>query len=154
MIVILFAILLGILIFSMLAVGTRPVDSREPYLRDAKGRVWALKVGEGESHENYIHDGTPHQNPAVRYETRWRLLFFPYEIQVSYYPITINGRLLPDLDAIQARVDEGQRRGRDVELVTLDKNLERDVIRRENGTQLGRDVPSGQLAYRLNGKKR
>ncbi len=153
-IIVIIAPLVCLLIFSMLATGPRKADSREPYMRDGKGHVWAIKVGEGTSHEEFIHDGTPHQNPAMRYETRWRLLIFPYDVEVSYYPITINGRILPDLDAIQARVDEGQRKGRDVELVTLDAKLEREVIRRENGTQLDRDVPSGQLAYKMNGKPR
>ena len=73
---------------------------------------------------------------------------------MSYYPITINGRVLPDLDAIRARVDAARRKGVDVDLVVLDARLEREVIRRENGTQLGRDVPSGKLVYKLNGKRR
>ncbi len=152
---IIIAVLVVVLIFSLLtAPGSTQTDNREPYMRDGRGLVWALKVGDGTSHEEFIHEGTPHQNPAVREETRVRLWIFPYSVQVSYYPITINGRMLPDLEAIRARVDEGQRRGRDVELVTLDAKLEREVIKRENGTQLDRDVPSGKLAYRLNGKKR
>ena len=114
----------------------------------------AIKVGDGTSHTEFIHDGTPHQNPAVKQETRWRLWIFPYEVEVSYYPLTIAGRLLPDLEAIQARVDEGKRKGRDVELVTLDARLEREVIKRENGAQLDRDVPSGKLAYKMNGRRR
>ena len=144
-----------VLIFSLLtAPGTKQTDNREPYLRDSKGQVWALKVGDGTSHEEFIHDGTPHQNPAVREETRVRLWIFPYSVQVSYYPITVNGRILPDLEAIQARVDEGKRKGRDVELVTLSAALEKEVIKRENGAQLDRDVPSGKLAYKMNGRRR
>jgi hypothetical protein len=148
-------VIVVVIVFSLLvARGTKQTDNREPYMRDAQGAVWALKVGEGTSHEEFIHDGTPHQNPAVREETRWRLWIFPYSLEVSYYPITMNGRVLPDLTSIQARVDEGRRRGRDVELVTLSAKLEREVIKRENGTQLGRDVPSGKLAYKRNGKPR
>ncbi len=154
MIVVLIIVLLLILALSI-AAGQRakPVDSREPYLRDRSGHVWALLVGPGVNHEDYIHSDVPHQNPAVREETRW-FFIFPYSVEVSYYPITINGRILPDLEGIQARVDEGRRRGLDVELVTLDATLEREVIRRENGEQLGRDVDAGDLAYKLNGRKR
>lgn len=152
---ILIAVLVLVLVFSLLvAPGTKQADNREPYARDAKGQVWALKVGDGEPHERYIHDGTPHQNPAVREETRVRLWIFPYTVEVSYYPITVSSRGLPDIEAIQARVDEGKRRGRDVALVALSAKLEKEVIRRENGTQLDRDVPSGKLQYRLNGKPR
>ena len=110
---ILLGIVLVVLFISILGAvdkSGKPTDSREPYARDARGRVWALKVGEGVSHEEYIHDGTPHQNPAVRTETRWWFIF-SYSVDVSYYPITINGRLLPDLEGIQERVDEGRRRG-------------------------------------------
>lgn len=133
--------------------GAKPVDNREPYLRDSSGQVWALLVGPGVNHEQYIHDGTPHQNPAVREEWRW-VFIFPYTVEVSYYPITINGQVLPDIQAIQARVDDGRRRGKDVQLVTLDASLEREVIRRENGEQLGREVHPSDLAYKLNGRRR
>jgi hypothetical protein len=133
--------------------GGKQTDSREPYLRDKHGHVWALKVAEGTPHEDYIHDGTPHQNPAVREETRWWFIF-PYSIEVSYYPITINGRVLPDLEAIQERVDSARGRGKDVDLVTLDASLEKEVIKRENGAQLQREVPASGLAYKLNGRKR
>ena len=133
--------------------GGHPTDNREPYARDRRGHVWALKVAEGTPHEDYIHDGTPHQNPAVREETRWWFIF-AYQVSVSYYPITINGPVMPDLDAIQERVDAARRKGKDVELVTLDATLEREVIKRENGAQLDREVPTGKLAYKLNGGKR
>ena len=152
---IIIALLVVVLIFSLLtAPGTKQIDNREPYMRDSKGQVWAIKVGDGTSHTEFIHDGTSHQNPAVKQETRWRLWIFPYEVEVSYYPLTIAGRMLPDLDALQASVDEGKRKGRDVALVTLSAALEKEVIKRENGTQLDRDVPSGALAYRMNGKRR
>ena len=128
-------------------------DNREPYARDSRGQIWALKVGAGTPHEDYIHDGTPHQNPAMTTETRWWFIF-SYTVDVSYYPITINGRMLPDLEGIQARVDDGRRNGRDVDLVTLTPALEREVIKRENGAQLGRDVSAANLAYKLNGKRR
>jgi hypothetical protein len=154
---IIIVVLVVVIVFSLIVKldhGTRPADNREPYMRDAGGQVWALKVGDGTSHEEFIHDGTPHQNPAVREETRWRLWIFPYSLEVSYYPITVSGRNQVNLEAIQARVDDGRRRGRDVELVTLDARLEREVIKRENGTQLDRDVPGAKLAYKLNGKPR
>ncbi len=154
MIIVLLFVLFLVLVLSFAAgQAAKPTDNREPYLRDNAGHVWALVVGPDTTHEDYIHDGTPHQNPAVRSEWRWFLLF-PYEVEVSYYPITINGRMLPDLDAIQTRVDEARKRGKDVQLCTLDAGLEREVIRRENGEQLGRDVSAGNLAYKLNGRKR
>ena len=31
---------------------------------------------------------------------------------------------------------------------------EKEVIKRENGAQLDRDVPSGKLAYKMNGRRR
>ncbi len=133
--------------------GGHPTDNREPYLRDRHGHVWALCVGPGATHEDYIHDGTPHQNPAVREEGRWWFIFH-YTVEVSYYPITINGRMLPDLESLQARVDAARRKGRDVQLITLDASLEKEVIRRENGEQLGREVPAGKLAYKSNGRRR
>jgi hypothetical protein len=75
-------------------------------------------------------------------------------VEVSYYPLTINGRVLPDLEGIQERVDAARRQGKDVDLVTLDAGLEREVIKRENGAQLDREVPAGKLAYRLNGRRK
>lgn len=155
MITILILFLLAIVLLAYLSSGSgKPSDTREPYLRDRSGNVFALKVGPGVNHEQFIHDGTPHQNPAVRDEGRWFCFLFYYTVEVSYYPITINGRILPDIEGIQARVDEGRRRGKDVELVTLSPELERQVILRENGEQLGRDVDAGRLAYKLNGKRR
>jgi hypothetical protein len=154
--VIIIIVLLAIILLLSLCAGTsgKKADTREPYLRDRSGRVFALKVGPGVSHEDYIHDGTPHQNPAVLEEGRWFLFLFYYTVEVSYYPITINGRMLPDLEGIQARVDAGRRRGQDVDLVTLDTSIERQVIQRENGAQLERNVATGALAYKLNGKRR
>ncbi|MEZ4865318.1 MAG: hypothetical protein R3C14_28675 [Caldilineaceae bacterium] len=129
-----------------------PDDNREPYLRDDAGQVWALyvagPVGDVPSHERFIHDGTPHQNPAVRdyVGTRWVLIFpFPEERQERYYPITVNGPAI-DLGAIQRRIDGARlRRGQVVELVTMPRWAERMAIRREDGEQLGRGVPSGKL---------
>jgi hypothetical protein len=134
--------------------GGHPTDNREPYLRDNRGHIWALKVAEGTPHEDFIHDGTAHQNPAVREEGRWWFIFH-YTVEVSYYPLTIPpGRMLPDLAALQAQVSTAQQRGRDKRHITLDASLEREVIRRENGEQLGREVPAGQLAYKSNGRRR
>ncbi|MCB0129067.1 MAG: hypothetical protein KDE58_42670, partial [Caldilineaceae bacterium] len=86
-----------------------PDDSREPYLRDAAGGVLALyvagPVGDVPAHERFIHDGTAHQNPAVREYTglRWFLLFpFLEERQERFYPLTDNGNPI-DLDALQQR---------------------------------------------------
>ena len=57
---------------------TTPDDNREPYLRDEFGNVWALyvagPVGDVPNHEAFIHDGTPHQNPAVNTYTRCSLV--------------------------------------------------------------------------------
>ncbi len=150
---ILFVLVILIILALASGNGGKPADSREPYLRDRNGHVWALCIGPGTTHEDYIHDGTPHQNPAVREEGRWWFIFH-YTVEVSYYPITINGRMLPDLEGIQARVDAARAQSKDVDLVTLDAALEREVIRRENGAQLGRHVPAGKLAYKLNGRKR
>ena len=103
--IVIIVVLFLVLVFSLMTLpGTKQADNREPYLRDSKGQVWAIKVGDGTSHEEFIHHGTPHQNPAVREETRVRLWIFPYIVAVSYYPLTSAGRILPDLDAIQARV--------------------------------------------------
>lgn len=140
-------------LFSWLLWGGYPDDDREEYVRDADGRILALRVGEGSSHEDYIHDGTPHQNPAMRTEMRgW--FIFARSVEVSYYPFTDNGHGAPDLDKIRRRVDEGQRRGEDVDLVALDDELEREVVRRENGQQMVRDVPPSKLQYNYNGKRR
>jgi hypothetical protein len=146
-------LIVGITLALLSGNGGKPEDNREPYLRDKAGHVYAIQIGPGAAHEDYIHDGTPHQNPAVREEGRWWFVFH-YTVEVSYYPITINGRILPDLDAIEARVNAARAKGVDVALVTLDAGLEREVIKRENGEQLGRDVAPGQLAYKLNGRKR
>lgn len=153
------ALLLGLLFLHVMSGDRgRQSDDREPYFRDRRGNIWALKVGPGTPHEGYIHDeaagqAEPHQNPAVVEETRWWLLF-SYSVEVSYYPLTINGRLTPDIDAIQKRVDAGRREGADVDLVTLDKELERQVIVRENAGQLAAGVPARQLTHRIDGKRR
>ncbi len=147
-------LLVCVLLVALSGNGGHPVDNREPYFRDRNGHVWALCIGPGTTHEDYIHSGVPHQNPAVREEGRWWFIFH-YTVEVSYYPLTAPaGRILPDLESLQARVDAARRKGKDVQLLTLDAGLEREVIRRENGAQLDREVPSGKLAYKSNGRKR
>lgn len=135
-------------------IGT-PGDNREPYARNDAGQVMALMVrgepGNVPSHEDYIHDGTAHQNPAVVDSTRLRwFLCFPYatEQQTRYYPLTISEQGAPNLDSIGQRVSDAKRRGVDVDLVTLDRGLERQVIHRETGEQRGRGVPDSKLRKR------
>lgn len=134
---------------------TTPDDNREPYLRDEFGNVWALYVAGPvdnlPNHETYIHDGTPHQNPAVNTYTgiRWILLLpFPEEREERWYPLTQNGTTI-NLKAIQKRINQAKLHHRqEVTIVTMSRWPERQVIRRENGQQLQRGVPSGKLQKR------
>jgi hypothetical protein len=134
---------------------TTPGDNREPYLRDESGKVWALyvagPVGDVPNHEAYIHDGTPHQNPAVNtyIGVHWFLIIpFSEEREERWYPITNNGVMF-NLEAIQQRISQARLRcGQAIELVTMSRWAERQAIHRENGEQLQRGVPSGKLRKR------
>lgn len=50
-------------------------DNREPYLRDRNGNALALLCvgpnGDVPNHEGIVHDGTPHQNPAITTQTEY-----------------------------------------------------------------------------------
>lgn len=132
-----------------------PDDNREPYLREPSGAVLALyvagPVGDVPTHERFIHDGTAHQNPAVRSYTgtRWILLFpFPEEREERYYPLTNNGNSV-DLNALRQRIAQVPlRRAQKVELVTMPRWAEREAIRREHGEQLSRGVPGNKVRKR------
>jgi hypothetical protein len=125
----------------------RAEDDREPYLRNSKGKIWALVVEDDVDHEAFIHDGTPHQNPAVREESRG--FFFPKTIEIRYYPLTVPKIGGVDFESIRQKVNRAAERGVPVALVTLDDpNLERDVIRRETSQQMDRDVPRSKMKER------
>lgn len=74
-ILLLFCLVLLLLFLHWLNNAVQPDDSREPYVRDDDGNVWALRVAgpvdDVPNHESFIHDGTPHQNPAVREWLMW-----------------------------------------------------------------------------------
>ena len=129
-----------------------PDDNREPYVRDEQGRIWALyvsgPVNDVPDHERFIHDGTPHQNPAVHsyMAIRWFFILpFPEEREERWYPITDNG-IPVNLDTIQQRISQARLgRGQEVELITMPQWAEKQTIRREHGEQLGRGVPANKL---------
>lgn len=145
---------LMVLLNALSTIGT-PNDNRESYARDGQGRVWALyvagPVGDVPNHERFIHDGTPHQNPAVNSYTAlsWFLIFpFPEECEERWYPITNNGTPV-NPDAIRQRIHQVQlRRRQTVELTTMPRWAEKQAIRREHGEQLQRGVPAGKLHKR------
>jgi len=154
--IVLMLVVLGLMILlNWLSNIATPDDNREPYARDGQGRVWALyvagPVGEVPNHENFIHDGTPHQNPAVNSYTafRWFLIFpFPEEREERWYPVTNNG-IPVNLDAIQQRIQQTRLgRRQTVELTTMPQWAEKQAIRREHGEQLQRGVPAGKLHKR------
>ena len=153
--IILLVLIVAILVMLANMMTAAPDDNREPYVRDEGGGALALRVAgpvdDVPQHESFIHDGTAHQNPAVRdYRSiRWFLLFpFSEACQERYYPITDNGQVI-DLTAIARRVDRARlRRGQVVELVPMPAWAEREAIRREHGAQLDRGVPSGKLRKR------
>ncbi len=140
-------VILLVLVMVAMDNATSTPDNREPYVRDERGNVWALRVagpaGDVPNHESFIHDGTPHQNPAVREWTGtvWFLIFpFAEERQERYYPITDNGNGI-DWRGIERRVNGARlRRHQEVELVVMPRWAEKAAIRRENGEQLGRGV--------------
>lgn len=143
-----------IILMAWFSQASTPEDNREPYVRDATGAVMALyvagPVADVPNHESYIHDGTAHQNPAVREYTGvyWFILPWPEDRQERYYPLTDNGPGV-DLVAIQKRIDRARlRRGQVVELVAMPRWAEKMAIRREHGEQLGRGVPSNKLHRR------
>ena len=134
-------------------IGT-PEDNREPYWRDASGRVWALYVAgpvrHVPNHERFIHapvggthpkgsreqGATPHQNPAVHTYTaiRWLLMLpLPEEREERWYPLTNSGIPL-NLAAIEQRIRNAQLSRRQVvELTTMPRWAEKQAIRREHG---------------------
>ncbi len=145
--------------------GRRIEDEREEYARDVDGNVLAFVVSGEErddlpgtfataEHEDFIHDGTPHQNPVVieRTELHW-FLFIPYTVRVQdrYYPITRgrDGATRADLEGIQQRVDSKRRklrrRSQRAYIAPLDERKERLAYRRENATQRARGVPQRRL---------
>ena len=157
-------------------------DNREPYYRDADGRIFALKCcgdnGDVAQHEDVSHDenipertfiqkllgwdgetgavGWPHQNPAV--VTKNVGFFARREAQENYYPFTIrpsDGEHV-DLVELQRRVDaynsRKQRSNRKMEITVLSPDLELKVNRVENQQQLNRGVKQSDLKFKLNGK--
>jgi hypothetical protein len=141
-------LVLMIIVWAWIDSATSTPDNREPYVRDDDGKVWALRVagpvGDVPNHEAFIHDGTPHQNPAVREYSGWcRILFlfpFPDPREERYYPITDNGNGV-NLRAIAQRVNSARlRRRQEVELTTMPRWAEKAAINRENAEQRGRGV--------------
>src|SRR5437868_3383991 len=74
MLILILVLLLMLALTFASGTGGKPTDSREPYLHDHSGHVWALKVGPVVNPEDYIHDSTPYQNPAITEEGRWFLI--------------------------------------------------------------------------------
>ena len=147
----------------------RPNDNREPYVRTEKGQALALLVSGPEltyldivtifdtpNHEEYIHDGTLHQNPSVVERTGAWWNPFAGRKQDRYYPLTIgvDGRL-PDLNAIEAQARAYRlRRGQRVEIVPMPPEIERKAAIGENATQLARGVPRSRLTHNRRGRRK
>lgn len=135
-----------------------PADTREPYLRTGSGAGQALRVTGRRSltglynlpaHENYIHDGTGHQNEAVDHWSRleWVFGFIPVwrKYRDHYYPLTDNGRPI-NLDALQYDIEHiPLEPGQAVEIVEMPARIERRAIQRESKEQKARGVPFWRL---------
>lgn len=77
-----------------------PKDTREPYFRNESGHAMAIKIhgeaGTLPSHEDFMHNGLPHQNPLVQTSTQTNFFRFwnpIIQIETRYYPITVNEEL-------------------------------------------------------------
>lgn len=132
------AAVLGLAIFLFFIASLfQSTDNREPYQRDAQGRVLALRIhgieGNLPSHEMFIHDGTGHQNPAV-YSGMGGFLWLQ-QTETRYYPITDNGTPI-DWAGLERRIADAQRQGYDVRLIGMTAAQERQCKRRENGEQI------------------
>jgi hypothetical protein len=148
LIILVFLTIFCLTIFSLLSSFGRAQDNREPYVRAGRD-VLALRVvgevGDVPDHTRYIHDGTPHQNPAVR--TVYGLKWFVFLIikEERYYPITDNGGTI-DYIRIRERINAYKLYNhQEAELTTMPPWALKQAIQRENATQLGRGVPVGRL---------
>lgn len=127
-------------------------DDREDFLLDENGRPLSIRIegplietDNGEvadllNHEQVSHDGTPHQNPAVYYETRGWL--FPRRVQVSYYPLTISedGRVA-NVAEMQARADAMRKQnGQRMEVAAMPGKAVKQAIRVEDAGQRAKGV--------------
>ena len=129
-------------------------DTREPYLRKGKN-IFALRVlgevGDVPDHTRFIHNGTPHQNPAVReiFGVQWFSLFpFPILKQESFYPLTQNGKYV-DFNGIRQNIRKSKlRKNQIVELTVMPKWAVKKAIATENATQLAKGVSRRKLKKR------
>lgn len=124
-------------------------DNREPMMRDKDGNAIMLKVtgdideiggidyADTPNHEDYVHDGTPHRNPVVRERGGFLGLF---RRQERYYPLTTSpdGREA-DLEAIRRQAEAtAMRKGQKIEIVSVNRRIERQAERVEDQTQRDR----------------
>lgn len=119
------------------SISNRYKDSREPYIRNKDGQIVALRihgfVGNLPNHEQYIHNGIAHQNPAV--EDGIGGFMWMSATQTRYYPFTNNG-VPVDFAELERDLAVARKKGADVWLVGLNSAQEREVVARENGQQL------------------
>lgn len=126
-------------------------DSREPYLLDEDDQPLALvmegRVGRTPDHEDFSHDGTPHQNPDVRYVWRKReFLGIPLgwqRIEIRSYPLTVapDGRRA-DIEDIEEQIDQTSLRGAQRATIRpMDAKTTKGALKVEDAGQRGRGVP-------------
>lgn len=129
----------------LIKLDTTPKDNREPYLRNSMGLSYALMVrgpvDNVPNHEDFIHDGTPHQNPVVKRDIITKhFLFIPYSLEreTRWYPLTISQSSGVNFERLSAAVHNARAKGKDVAIVMMDNEIERLANIRENQTQEGK----------------
>lgn len=126
-------------------------DSREPYLLDEDDQPLALvmegRVGRTPNHEEFSHDGAPHQNPDVRYRWRRREFFgIPIgwqRIEIRSYPLTVapDGRSA-DIDDLEDQIDDTRLRdGQRAYIAPMDERTMKGALKVEDAGLRGRGVP-------------
>ena len=130
-------IILVIILYLMqrfVAILISPKDTREPYFRNENGHAMAIKIsgedGTLPSHEDFMHNGLPHQNPLVQTSTQTNFFRFwnpIIQIETRYYPITVNEELpmqflIEDLQNSIIRMRDNR-----VNLIELTEDQEREV---------------------------
>ena len=141
------AIIIVLLFLRKVDMWISPKDTREPYFRNEDGAVMAVKIqgqqGSLPSHEEFMHNGLPHQNPLVQIRqvvNFWKFWSPIYNEETRYYPITINYNLQMDRLINELQNNIIKMRDERVNLVPLTEREAKEVYAIETQGQQAKGV--------------
>lgn len=136
----------GLLFLRFLTIFFSKRDTRESYFRNENGKAMGVKIigseGRLPSHEDFMHDGLPHQNPLVIHKNKFSFNpFNPFWVEETrIYPITVNPNISMQKQLMDLQNNIIRTNNPAIKLVELTDKEEEGVFKVETENQVANGV--------------